>query len=207
MYILFAIFCSQFKLFYEQEQRLDITTLQQVHHHEIDNRSKAQDDKRMYGSSVGTFIIESLSPHEIEAAKELIIEYFHWIGVDLSFQHIEDELANFPDRYREPDGAFLLAKVDKQIVGCVGLKKIDSHVCEMKRLFVREEFRMLGIGKALVGMILAEAEKLGYTALRLDTLSWMKGAVGLYRKFGFVEIGQYVENPLPGAIFMEKLLK
>lgn len=152
-------------------------------------------------------IIHTLDAQDIGSAKEIIQEYLHWIGVDLSFQHIEDELANFPDLYQEPEGAFLMAKVGQQFAGCVGLKKIDEHVCEMKRLFVREEFRTLGIGKALVERILAEAKELEYTAIRLDTLSWMKGAVGLYRKFGFVEIGQYVENPLPGAIFMEKLLK
>lgn len=176
-------------------------------HHEIDNHREAGNDTCMQGSSIGNFIIESLKPHETEAVKALIAEYLHWIGVDLSFQHIEDELANFPDRYREPEGAFLAAKIEQQLVGCVGLKKIDSHVCEMKRLFVREEFRTLGIGKALVARILAEAEKLGYTAMRLDTLSWMKNAVRLYREFGFYEIGQYVENPLPDAIFMEKMLR
>lgn len=152
------------------------------------------------------FSIEKLDSNEIETAKEIIRDYLLWIGVDLSFQNIEEELKTFPEKYWEPSGAFFLAKAEQRIAGCVGLKKIDDTMCEMKRLFVREEYRNLGIGKALVERILEEATVLGYCAMRLDTLSWMKSAVGLYRSFGFVEIGQYVENPLPGAIFMEKRL-
>lgn len=150
--------------------------------------------------------IEKLQTSDIEATKALIVEYLRWMREDLSFQHVEKELATFPDIYKEPEGTFLVAKDGDIVIGCVGIKKIEDSVCEMKRLYVKDDYKGEGIGRALVENILSEARKKGYQKIRLDTLKRMERALGLYEKYGFYYIGQYVENPIEDALFMEKIL-
>jgi GNAT superfamily N-acetyltransferase len=150
--------------------------------------------------------IEKLSEDRVEAAKGLIRKYLDWIEVDLCFQHVEEEMERFPEKYKEPDGAFFVAMDGERAVGCVGLKKIGDRICEMKRLFVLDDYKGRGIGKKLVEAILREAENKGYSRMRLDTLRRMDKAFTLYRNFGFREIGQYVENPIEDAVFLEKVL-
>jgi len=155
----------------------------------------------------GAFAVEKLAASDVEGAKELIREYLRWIAVDLSFQGVDNELAGFPAAYAEPEGSFFLARARGEIAGCVGMKKLGDGICEMKRLFVRDRFKGEGIGAALVERLVEEARAKGYARMRLDTLRRMEAAIGLYRKLGFREIGQYVENPIPGALFMEKDLQ
>lgn len=151
--------------------------------------------------------IVKLGPDDIDAAKALIEEYLEWTNIDMSFQDIEEELAGFPKKYEEPAGTFLVAKDRGTVVGCVGFKKLGEGICEMKRLFVKEKYRGTGLGAALVDAIIREAEEKRYTKMRLDTLARMRSAVRLYKKYGFREIGQYVENPIEDAIFMERNLE
>ncbi|HAP54435.1 MAG TPA: GNAT family N-acetyltransferase [Spirochaetaceae bacterium] len=151
--------------------------------------------------------IEKLSEDRVEAAKGLIREYLGWIQVDLCFQHVDEELERFPEKYKEPDGAFFIARDGERAVGCVGLKKLDDRICEMKRLFVLDEYKGRGVGKRLVEAIIREAENKGYLRMRLDTLKRMDKALRLYRTFGFKEIAQYVENPIEDAVFLEKELR
>ncbi|WP_274373875.1 MULTISPECIES: GNAT family N-acetyltransferase [Synergistales] len=125
----------------------------------------------------------------------------------MSFQGIDYELDNFPGKYIKPNRAFLVAKVDNMAIGCVGLRKIDNDTCEMKRLYVSNEYKGKGIGKALVEKIIMKAKNMNYIKIRLDTLPKMKTAQELYKNFGFYEIEQYTENPIIGTKFMEKLLK
>jgi len=155
----------------------------------------------------GDFVIEKISHRDVDCVKGLIREYLRWIAVDLSFQRVEDELAGFPATYAEPEGSFFIARALGEIAGCVGMKRIGDGTCEMKRLFVRDRFKGEGIGAALVERLVEEARAKGYARMRLDTLRKMEAAIGLYRKLGFREIGQYVENPIPGALFMEKDLE
>jgi putative acetyltransferase len=150
--------------------------------------------------------IAKLAPADLARTKALIGEYLRWIGEDLSFQNVEEELASFPGPYAEPEGSFFVAREGVKIVGCVGMKKLGPGLCEMKRLFVRDDHRGMGLGSALVVTILEEAKRKGYERMRLDSLRKMESAVALYRRLGFREIGQYVENPLPGAMFMEKAI-
>lgn len=150
--------------------------------------------------------IEKLSDATVEGTKGLIRKYLDWIQIDLCFQHIEEELEHFPDKYREPEGAFLVARDGEAVVGCVGLKKIGEGICEMKRLFVKDEYKGQGIGKGLADAIVREAKNKGYSRMRLDSLKRMGTAVALYKKLGFKEIGQYVENPIDDAVFLEKEL-
>jgi putative acetyltransferase len=143
---------------------------------------------------------------EIATARVLMQEYAEFLGADLSFQGFQEELAGLPGKYAPPDGALLLAWVENggEPAGCVALRKLGPAVCEMKRLFVRPEYRRLGIGRALAARIIDEARDRGYSVMRLDTLDTLESAVALYRDLGFVQIPPYCRNPLPGAMFWEK---
>lgn len=147
-----------------------------------------------------------LGKADVGAAKELIGEYVRSLPADISYQGVHGELASFPAKYAEPDGAFIVAADGPALAGCVGLRRLPDGLCEMKRLFVRDAYKGRGIGRALASAIIGEAAAKGYRAIRLDTLASMEAAVGLYRSLGFVEIGRYIDNPLPGAMFMERRL-
>ncbi len=152
-----------------------------------------------------------VKPTEIATARVLIREYVAFLGADLSFQDIEEELAGLPGKYAAPSGALFLASVPTMAggaepAGCVALRKLSPGVCEMKRLFVRPEYRGLGLGKALAEVVIQAAVERGYRTMRLDTLERLEGAVGLYRSLGFSERSPYCRNPLPGAMFWEKTL-
>ena len=90
--------------------------------------------------------------------------------------------------------------------GCVGLRRLEKNICEMKRLYVRPSYRTMGVGKVLAESIVREAGVKGYKHMRLDTVPSMKEARRLYLSMGFKKIDPYRYNPIQGATFMEKKL-
>lgn len=149
------------------------------------------------------------SPQDLEIVLRLFKAYATSLGIDLAFQGFNAEIAGLPGKYAPPVGDILLAfDVHGEPLGCVALKPLlPEGYCEMKRLYVFPEARSLGLGKTLAESIIELAYELGYTHMRLDTLSSMMGAISLYRKLGFKEIGAYYNTPLADTIFMELSLK
>ena len=143
---------------------------------------------------------------DLDEARRLFSEYAAMLGIDLAFQHFDDELAALPGKYAPPSGMLHIARHGGRPAGCVALRPFDEGRCEMKRLFVRGEFRGLGIGRLLADRIVADARKIGYRSMLLDTLESLPEAVALYTKMGFTRIGAYCHNPQPDAVFMEKIL-
>jgi putative acetyltransferase len=144
------------------------------------------------------------SPEQIAAIRELFLEYAQSLGFSLCFQSVDKELAELPGDYAAPEGRLLLATCEAQSAGCVALHKLDHEICEMKRLYVRPEFRGKGLGKILAERIIGEAHQIGYKQLRLDTVEpLMRTAVKMYRTLGFREIAPYRPNPIEGALYME----
>lgn len=144
------------------------------------------------------------SEADISAAREIFREYEAWLGLDLCFQGFEEELENLPGKYAAPAGRLYLATDGDEIAGCIALRQIEEGICEMKRLFVREEFRGRQVGRLLIERVIADAEEIGYSGMRLDTFPPKMGkAVQLYEAYGFREIPPYYENPNEGILFME----
>jgi putative acetyltransferase len=152
----------------------------------------------------GFSILEAESPARIAQARELFLEYAQSLGFDLCFQNFDQELAGLPGDYAPPGGRLLLAECEGQLAACVALHKLDSGICEMKRLYLRPEFRGRGLGRVLAERIISEARQIGYGRMRLDTVEpGMKDAVAMYGKLGFKEIAPYRPNPIAGAMYME----
>ncbi len=152
-------------------------------------------------------IVEARTASLTSSARELIKEYSASLGIDLSFENFEREMAEFPAHYTRPDGRVLVALEGGQAVGVVGLRRLSSKVCELKRMYVRPEFRGRGIGRLLAARATKEARDAGYVRMRLDTLSRLKEAVSLYQSLGFKEIAPYRANPNKGVVFMELNLR
>src|ERR1700751_3404310 len=148
--------------------------------------------------------VQAESTEQLAQTRELFLEYAQSLGFSLCFQNFDKELAGLPGDYSPPEGRLLLAAYNGQPAGCVALHKLEARVCEMKRLYLRPQFRGKGLGRALADRIIAEARQIGYQRIRLDTVEpRMKDAVAMYRKIGFQEIAPYCSNPIAGALYME----
>ena len=153
--------------------------------------------------------------HEgIEITKMLFVEYVDFLKhefceyADLPwlvqyYKDFEEEVDNLPDRYKQPEGAILLAGYEEQPAGCVALGGLSDSICEMKRLFIRPEYRRKGIGTALCETLMEQAKKTGYTYMRLATALEVPQA--LYSSLGFKKIASYRDIPseIKGVVFME----
>ncbi len=148
-------------------------------------------------------VIHSASSEEMEIVRQLFREYEKELDEDLCFQGFEEELAGLPGKYAPPAGRLLIATSNEKTAGCVALRKMSDGICEMKRLFVRPEFRGDGIGRELAVAIIREARAIGYRTMRLDTLQKLQPAIALYRSLGFKTVESYYHNPLEGTVYME----
>lgn len=153
-------------------------------------------------------VVPAETADDIASIRDLFRAYVDWLGIDLSYQGFEEELAGLPGKYAQPEGALFLAKApDGAVLGCIGMRAMaDAGVCEMKRLYVKPQGRGLGIGRALIDRIFQAAREAEYEKMRLDTLPTMVGAIKLYREAGFQEISAYYETPIQETLFFEKAL-
>lgn len=154
-----------------------------------------------------TSIQQAEQGEDLELAGRLFREYADALDCAPCFKDLDLEINGLPGEYAPPSGRLLLALYDGRSAGCVALKRLDAVSCEMKRLYVRPEFRGKGIGRALARAIIEEAGKIGYTYLRLNTLPSMKEAINLYNSLGFRGISPYGANQMEGALYMELALE
>jgi GNAT superfamily N-acetyltransferase len=142
-------------------------------------------------------------PDDIRTIRDLFQGYADSLNFELDFQDFREELETLPGKYALPLGSILVAKENGETVGCVAVRPLGSEICEMKRLYVKPEHRGKRIGRELALAIIEEAKRLGYKAMRLDTVIAMKEASALYLALGFQPIEAYCYNPLPGAMYFE----
>jgi len=151
-------------------------------------------------------MIRLVQTDDIPEVRAMLREYVAWIGLDLGFQEIDDEIADLPGDYDEPTGALLVAEENHHLIGMIALRPLSGSICEMKRLWVRPEGRGRGVAKELVAQILDQARHLNYDEIRLDTLPMMTNAQSLYESLGFHDVAAYYKTPIKGTRFMAKRL-
>ena len=158
-------------------------------------------------------VVRAKVPEQIETVRTLLREYAVYLNQSLGEEHIcledyERELASLPGVYAEPKGTLLLAMAEEKPAGCIALKplkptrviKAGEAACEMKRLWVRPEFRGQSIGRFLAEELIQHARGLGYTAMYLDTVpDAMQSANNIYQKLGFQPAERYNTNPMLGV--------
>jgi len=147
-------------------------------------------------------IKEATSAEDYAAGITLIEEYATVLGVDLCFQNFSAEIANLPMIYSPPRGFLLLARTNRESVGCVAVRSRDTVISEMTRLYVKPQYRGVGLGRRLVESGVRSAQKLGYSRMVLDTLPGIAEAQALYESLGFREIEGYYPNPLEGVRYL-----
>lgn len=159
-------------------------------------------------------IIQAETGKDIELVKMFFAEYADFLKKELCecadlpwlvqyYRDFEEETANLPEGYSQPEGCLLIARYKGEPAGCVALARQSEGVCEMKRLFVGPEYRRLGIGKALCEVLLEQAMKIGYSSMRLATA--LEPPKVLYKSLGFKEIAAFTDVPdeIKGIAFME----
>jgi len=142
----------------------------------------------------------------LPTVRTLFREYATSLEFSLCFQNFEQELSTLPADYAPPQGRLLLGFWQEDAAGCVAVRPLGLEVCEMKRLFVRPAYRGKHIGRELALRAIAEAKAQGYRKMHLDTAPSMQVAIALYQSLQFRPIPPYCYNPLPGAVYLEKIL-
>lgn len=142
------------------------------------------------------------TPADVQAVRDLFVEYQRTLGISLCFQGFDEELAGLPGSYSPPRGALLLATVSGEPAGCVGLRPHSAQDAEMKRLYVRARFRRTGLGGVLARSAIERARALRCRRVLLDTLPAMREAQALYAALGFRDCAPYNDNPIEGVRFL-----
>src|SRR3981081_3320760 len=104
----------------------------------------------------GVSVVQAESQAQIDQARELFLEYAQSLGFSLCFQNFDKELAGLPGDYAPPEGRLVLAEHESHLAGCVALHKLEPDICEMKRLYLRPQFRGKGMGRVLAERIMTE---------------------------------------------------
>ena len=153
-------------------------------------------------------MVHATSAEDLAGIRVLFLEYAAFLGVSLNFQDFEGEIEGLPGKYAPPTGSLLLVREGDKPAGCGAFRQLTEDICEMKRLYVRPEFRGRGLGRKLATQLIAEAMAAGYSSMRLDTIpAKLPEATSLYGRLGFVEIPAYYENPIPGVVYFELKLR
>jgi putative acetyltransferase len=140
----------------------------------------------------------------LNSVVQLFNDYQKELNENLCFQNFDEELKDPLKKYGPPLGLLYAATYNSQLAGCIALQPLTDGACEMKRLYVKPEYRKHKIGEALVEKLLEGAKKLPYKIMKLDTLERLEPAIKLYEKYGFKNVNAYYDNPLPNVVYMEK---
>ena len=152
-------------------------------------------------------IIQVQSVADVAIARELFTEYAASLGITPCFDNFGQELETLPGEYASPRGRLFIALINGEGAGCAAIRPLQAGICEIKRLYVRTQFRGYKLGRTMTKLCITEASNIGYSHMRLETLpDRMQTAVELYRSIGFVEIVPYGNSPKPGTSYMELTL-
>ncbi|MHA1961013.1 MAG: GNAT family N-acetyltransferase [Candidatus Thorarchaeota archaeon] len=173
---------------------------------------------------MGRFVRFDQGKHQ-EQFVELNIEFLSWSADEMiarydidirslmgitAREYVETNYEDFVNSY-EKDGIIYILEIDDVAMGMGGLRKQVDGICEIKRMYIRPEYRGSGYGKILFRKLIEYAKSVGYSRVRLESGIYMETAHHIYRSHGFKECKEYPgrETPepfIPYTIFMEKNL-
>lgn len=139
-------------------------------------------------------------------AISLFQEYANSLNISLAFQNFDEELNIINSMYGSPTGCLLLVYDNELPIACAAYRKIGEDVCELKRMYIKPNYRRNGVGQEIMNILCTRAKLNGYNLMRLDTLDTMTPAIKLYSNNGFYTINAYYHNPNEGVVYMEKAL-
>ncbi len=139
-------------------------------------------------------------------AISLFQEYANSLNISLAFQNFDEELNIINSMYGSPTGCLLLVYDNELPIACAAYRKIGENICELKRMYIKPDYRRKGVGQEIMNILCSRAKLNGYTLMRLDTLDTMTPAIKLYSNNGFYTIDAYYHNPNEGVVYMEKRL-
>ncbi|MDR2956129.1 MAG: GNAT family N-acetyltransferase [Prevotella sp.] len=148
-------------------------------------------------------IIKAITEKDIANIKALFVEYQKELGFSLDFQSFDEELATLPGKYSFPKGSLYLLTVGEEVAGCIAMRPVNDEICEMKRLYIRPQYRGQKLARPLIEQIISDAKQKGYKKIVLDTLNSMKAAIALYQSHGFAETEPYYYNPIDSVVYFE----
>ena len=158
-------------------------------------------------------ITQVRTPEQIRDVTAMLHEYLAWAFTLEShsddaptFEALDEELATLPGIYVPPAGRLLLATSDGETAGCIALKPVDATTGELKRFYVRPEFRGRKIGPQLVAALVDAARAAGYRKVILDSHFSMTTAHAIYAAAGFRTVSAPPGFPaalVPIVVFME----
>lgn len=147
------------------------------------------------------------SSEDFLQSKIIITEYLETLKIDLTYMNLPEEFSSMELKYTAPQGAFILAKEDREIIGCVGVRKLDTETAELKRLYVKDSHKGNKIGITLLQKALEKTRELGYNKIRLEVIPTLHKAKQLYYSIGFYDIQPYFNNHVEGTTYMEKKIR
>jgi len=141
----------------------------------------------------------------LQQVRELFAELSEWdtsqvsrLGLDaqkaMEFYYAPGE-ETLPGPFAPPKGRIFLAAHSKAPAGCGGFIGLSHEICELKRMYVRPEFRRMHIGRQLLESLIAAAKDAGYSVMRLETVTFMDTAIAMYSSLGFKACPPYYEIP------------
>lgn len=139
-------------------------------------------------------------------AISLFQEYANSLNISLAFQNFDEELNIINSMYGSPTGCLLLVYDNEFPIACAAYRKIGEDICELKRMYIKPDYRRKGVGQEIMNILCTRAKLNGYSLMRLDTLDTMTPAIKLYSNNGFYTIDAYYHNPNDGVVYMEKSL-
>jgi putative acetyltransferase len=139
----------------------------------------------------------------IEMISTVLAEY----KMSLDFQGPDKDLEDLQNIYFNNKGVFFVAELAGKIIGSVAVSKIDDEKCELRKLYILKEHRGQGFGQMLLDRAIDFASLNGYGKMELEVSEKHKGAIRLYKKFGFANTGIRSCCPRCDFIYARELQK
>jgi putative acetyltransferase len=132
------------------------------------------------------FKLRRASNKDCEAVRRVVSSVLQEYGMSLDCNGTDADLADVESSYFGPGGSFdVLVSKEGEIVGTVGLFSLGGGRCELRKMYLTSPCRGLGLGQQLLRFALAQARRLGFSRVELETASSLVAAIRLYESFGF----------------------